>query len=468
GAGRYVTGSHNIALGWRAGMGTDATVPLVADRSIAIGQASLAGTDSIAMGSNAIATGEQSTAIGPGNQVAGNHAGALGDPNIVSGDGSYAFGNDNIIEAGNAFVLGNNVTVGPSLDGAVVLGNGSAASTAVSVSQGTIAGVTYAYAGGTVAAGDVVSVGAQGAERQVQNVAAGRIDATSTDAVNGSQLHATNQHLASVQTNLATTTARLPGTWSGANTYNMGQAGGASVKLTNLTAGEISATSTDAVNGAQLHTTNQDIETLKFGAMSAVADIAFTRARLPGDWDTQGSYALARPGATNQPVKVTNLAAGGVSATSTDAVTGAQLHTTNQELISVKAEVADNRDRLPGSWHADGSSNYVLGRKGNDAPAIISNVGPGRVAAGSTEAVTGGQLYDLAVQVGAQGEQITQNRREANGGIASAMALSMVRYDHRPTSCPSVSGLARSRAQPAWPLAQAMSAITRNGDFRGG
>ena len=139
------------------------------------------------MGHGAQASGIDSIAIGTGNQVTGDHSGAFGDPNIVTGTGSYAFGNNNTIANNNTFVVGNNVIT--TQDSSVVLGDGSTDRAATS-ETGTLANP---YAGSAPVG--VVSVGSVGGERQVINVAAGAVNAASTDAINGSQLHATNEVL---------------------------------------------------------------------------------------------------------------------------------------------------------------------------------------------------------------------------------------------------------------------------------
>ncbi len=160
--------------------------------------------DAIAIGAGAEASGVSSISIGTSNKVTGAKSGAIGDPNVITGDGSYAIGNDNQIEAANAFVLGNNVTVRSNFAGAVALGNASAVRSAVQTASATIKGITYGtFAGSTPATGDVVSVGSDTIKRQIQNVAAGQITQTSTDAINGSQLYATNN----TRGNLAGSTA---------------------------------------------------------------------------------------------------------------------------------------------------------------------------------------------------------------------------------------------------------------------
>jgi len=129
----------------------------------AIGYRAIAGADSVALGFENQATGTQSIAIGYRNVVTGNGSGAIGDPNVVSGNGSYAVGNNNTIASNNVFVLGNNVNVAAGNDGAVVLGNGSTASGA-----------------------NTVSVGSATTTRRITNVAPG---INGTDAVNVSQLN---------------------------------------------------------------------------------------------------------------------------------------------------------------------------------------------------------------------------------------------------------------------------------------
>ncbi|WP_445936117.1 YadA-like family protein, partial [Pigmentiphaga sp. YJ18] len=165
-------------------VGYDATA--TGDSALAVGRQAQAGKEgSVAVGANAVADGVRSVAVG--------------NANTVTGDGALAIGNGNTVAAANAFVLGNNVSLtNTNLNGAVVLGNGSTASAAAPSSTVTINGVTYVYAGGAPAAGDVVSVGSGEAPRQIQNVAAGRVTADSLDAINGSQLFATNLALSSL------------------------------------------------------------------------------------------------------------------------------------------------------------------------------------------------------------------------------------------------------------------------------
>ncbi|PWC14586.1 adhesin, partial [Brenneria roseae subsp. roseae] len=143
-----------------------------------MGDATTAGSNAVAIGTSSTATGTNSISIGTGNTVSGNNSGAIGDPSVVTGTGSYSIGNDNTIDANNAFALGNNISIGTGLDGAVVLGDNSTVSAANATASTTLNGTTYNFAGGTPTAGDVVSVGGSGAERQITHVAAGQISDT--------------------------------------------------------------------------------------------------------------------------------------------------------------------------------------------------------------------------------------------------------------------------------------------------
>ena len=199
----------------------------------------------VAIGAGAKAEGEQSISIGTGNEVKGNKSSAIGDPSYidttatgthVQGNdngtatnpikasestfmgntnlagtagttGIHVVGNNNTVDSSNVMVMGNNVTVGTGLDGAVVLGHASSADQYAAATDSTINGVTFeaaGYAGNTgLSNGSIVSVGATGTERQIKNVAAGAVTATSTDAINGSQLYKTAETILKMPINMA-------------------------------------------------------------------------------------------------------------------------------------------------------------------------------------------------------------------------------------------------------------------------
>lgn len=181
GSGAFASGDDSIA------MGTNATVTK-AD-GIAIGQnTNVTGVQSIAIGKDSNVSGEKSIAVGVGHNVSGNHSTTIGDPNVVSGNESFVAGNNNNVASNSVMVMGNNVTVAQGFDGAVVLGADSTAEKAIPEPKYEIKGQEYTFAGANPTS--TVSVGAEGKERQITNVAAGRISDTSTDAINGSQLYA--------------------------------------------------------------------------------------------------------------------------------------------------------------------------------------------------------------------------------------------------------------------------------------
>ena len=212
-------------------------------------QAKASGESGVAIGKGAQATAKNTISIGTGNIVSGEGSGAIGDPTTITGAGTYtignnngtvsandagAFGNDNtltghnsriignhnIVNTENTFVVGNNVSRATA--NSVVLGNNSSAervhTTATTPgSNYTFGGLNDANVAGVNNVVGVVSVG-QGAAgsdasvetRQIQNVAAGVVSATSTDAINGSQLYHTNQAILNgVNGNLANLGARI-------------------------------------------------------------------------------------------------------------------------------------------------------------------------------------------------------------------------------------------------------------------
>ena len=149
------------------------------------------GADStIAGGRKNQATGEGSFAAGIDNKANAKNAVALGNKNSIEGTNSVAIGSNNTVKTGqeNVFILGSNTKNAQS--GSVLLGHNTAGKKATAVNDATVNGLTLKNFAGTSATNGVVSVGHAGGERQIVNVGAGRISKDSTDAVNGSQLHA--------------------------------------------------------------------------------------------------------------------------------------------------------------------------------------------------------------------------------------------------------------------------------------
>lgn len=208
-AGFKSTISDTIAVGYFAGAGSEGNKNVwlgasqaggsKGNNTVLIGSNSTVnGNFNYGMGHGVIFKGDKNSAIGAYNKIEGNQSGAFGvgtyNVDTVKGDNSYSVGNKNQVSANNTFVVGNNVKT--SLDNAVVLGNNSTAESSDVVSTPSYTynnGVTESFAG--TAPVSTVSVGAAGQERTITHVAAGRITADSTDAVNGSQLYGTNQQI---------------------------------------------------------------------------------------------------------------------------------------------------------------------------------------------------------------------------------------------------------------------------------
>ena len=211
-------GKDSVAVGAKSVASGDQTIAMGTDNDIS-------GNLSTAVGAGNTVTGEQSIAVGTGHEVHGNNSGVFGDPTIINADNSYSVGNNNTIggqskeedvklnnvfiigneskvDTSDTFVLGSNVT--KTAENSVFLGNkaayveeGKTTAGMSDYSSETINGKTYHFAGGKPAG--VVSVGNENETRRIQNVAAGKISADSTDAINGSQLYSAIEN---VNTNL--------------------------------------------------------------------------------------------------------------------------------------------------------------------------------------------------------------------------------------------------------------------------
>ena len=179
-------------------------------RATATGAQSKAlGTYSTAMGQSATANSWDSITVGSASTVSGANSINVGSNSVLSGTNIATVGANSKISSNNVSALGSNITVAAGRDGAVVLGHGSDAgkeSTKVMAVNSAVAdGSPLVYSdfagklGGTDTdgtnkeatgkQGNVVSVGSKGNERQIKHVAAGQITADSTDAINGSQLY---------------------------------------------------------------------------------------------------------------------------------------------------------------------------------------------------------------------------------------------------------------------------------------
>lgn len=166
----------------------------------ALGKGTLAeGSASTAVGAHATTIGNSSSALGLHANAIGGQSTALGQSSVARGDQSMAIGSGATTEARFSTAIGTNAKT--EHYSGVAIGFNSTTSDFKGVVNTTVDGVTYGnYAGHRPTS--VVSIGSKGFERQLQNVAAGNVSKTSTDAVNGSQLHA-------VATQVSANTAKL-------------------------------------------------------------------------------------------------------------------------------------------------------------------------------------------------------------------------------------------------------------------
>ncbi|WP_456044309.1 ESPR-type extended signal peptide-containing protein, partial [Veillonella sp.] len=168
---------------------------VLSKNGVAIGSAvSATAANAVAMGSTAEASSVGAVAIGgysatDKTKAQGNNALAIGANAVTNGNETIAIGKSANASNANAVAVGKNANA--SIANSVAIGSDSTTDTnATRQANTTINGITYNFAGATSDTGMQVSVGAVGKERQIKNVAAGEVSATSTDAINGSQLFA--------------------------------------------------------------------------------------------------------------------------------------------------------------------------------------------------------------------------------------------------------------------------------------
>ena len=187
-------GSKNTIYGNQAyaiGAGNTIGSATVMTTTEANGSGAGADQDTITTVTDGTVKGNMSGAFGYKNSITADNSYVVGSNSNVSADGAMVLGNNASVTAKNAVALGNNTKV--DNESAVALGTGSETAAAVATPSATINGAVHNFAG--INPSSTVSVGKAGMERTVTNVAAGRISAISTDAINGSQLHAVTSEM---------------------------------------------------------------------------------------------------------------------------------------------------------------------------------------------------------------------------------------------------------------------------------
>ncbi|HHV3707754.1 TPA: YadA-like family protein [Salmonella enterica] len=422
-------GLYGTAVGINSGVysnsalavGHNAKVSENADAALAVGYNSLSSAqNAIAIGNTTKASAENAISIGTGNTVSGDNSGAIGDPSTVSGMNSYSLGNNNTVSANNAFVLGNSVN--NAVDSSVVLGDGSTVMAAVATPEYTVNGTTHKFAGSLPVS--TVSIGDSGKERTLTNVAAGRVSAASTDAINGSQLFAV------------------------ASEVEKGNQFAGNTGAFNRRLGEITTISGGLV--ADATASNKNIRTVaKDGQidiqMADNLDVASvkTGTTLLND---DGLHITGGPSVTSGGINGGNKIISNVSdgVTDTDAVNKRQLDNmaaTASRGWNIQANGGDTETVAPGDTvNVAGGDNIEVTRTGRtlniatgrrvsfDNVTIggltldkdtgkISGLSDGTLSADSKDAVNGGQLFGTNVNVTANTRSIAANKALLDSGL---------------------------------------------------
>ncbi|MFA5082265.1 MAG: ESPR-type extended signal peptide-containing protein, partial [Hydrogenophilaceae bacterium] len=374
-----------------------------------------------------------------GISIGGGYITGLGDPNApVASAGEFdaiAFGNSATTATGanNAIAIGSGATIGASGADSVVLGSGANTDVANSVALGAGSTATRGAETGYTAYGltapqnsvGEVSVGSAGNERTISNVAAG---SAATDAVNVSQLQAVNDGAVKYDDPALKMTVTLGGTSSTDGGITNG------TTITNLHQGAVNATSTDAVNGAQLYalqgdiTGNNDAIGLKLATYLGGGTVYDTTTHdfttgpsytvYGGSYNSVGSAITALQ--TSGPVQYVD-SSGNPTTTPTNEVTlvGAdpnapvQVHNVADPTADTDAankRYVDNAvnqgitDANVVSYDSSAKDKVTLaGPTSTDGGATggttITNLHQGELSATSTDAVNGSQLYATNQQI---------------------------------------------------------------------
>lgn len=416
----------------------------------------------------------------------------------------------NTLNNGDTFTLygsaGNQVGATVSSESQLRLGAGSVTNGRANVSGMSLLGKNYTFAGGTTAGEASLGNVANGEFRTLTGVASGRITASSSDAVNGSQLFAVADALTGLDgrvttnttniTNLQTTVDKGLNFQDGAgNKFNRKMGDTTTIKNgdTNVTVGADAATGTFSVGLAK---------------------------NLTADSVTTGDVSISKTGVDAGNKKVINVANGDVSATSKDAINGSQLHQTNQnvaqnttnitnlqatvdkglnfqdgngnkfnrklgETTTIKngdSNVTVTADAATGAFNvglaknltADSvtTGNVSISNTGVNAGGNkVTNVADGDISATSTDAVNGSQLYKAINNMNPgyfnqidYKPQIDANRKLASQGIAAAMAMNIEYPEQRPGQVATGIGVGTYDGEQA--MAVGVNFLTDNGKWK--
>ena len=525
GTGNYggTTGSRNILIGQNAQVG-DSTSVVRVNQSIAIGAGIRAdkaatfggnsitegawarGDQSIAIGGNVISYGNASVAIGGDdtdkaaatqttyintngqdktgtvqqafkdltggdlqtprwmNTIAGEAAVSLGTK-TKSGDLSLALGSLAAAQKTNAVAVGTGANA--TFANSVAIGGGSATDKAgVAYTTRTILGTTYTWAGGAdTIAGDVVSIGKKGYERQLINLSPGDISANSTDAINGSQLYAAMAEIEKIRYFSVNSTVEGNKNNNGATAVNSIAIGpdakssavngvslgnNATSNFSNSTAigfathangGNATAVGTNAkaVTNSTALGSNTDAKELGV-AIGHTASSAYAGVATGANANVSDIYGIAVGNNANASAQASIAIGKGAVGTAADGVAiGSSANATVQNSVALGKDSVAAGNVFGGTAHEAAFKNdngvsenkqFKAGLANNSLGAVsvgkegferqIQNVGAGRVTANSTDAINGSQLYAVLTYSGFNVQQNgTDKSRINNNGFVN-------------------------------------------------
>ncbi|EKQ4597172.1 trimeric autotransporter adhesin SadA [Salmonella enterica subsp. enterica serovar Schwarzengrund] len=459
------TGNSSLALGVKS--------VSAGDRAIAMGASSSAGGSySMAMGVYADSSGANSVALGYKSVASGATSAALGYQATASGDDSAAFGNGAQAIGTNSVALGAGSTA--LEDNSVAVGNSTTQRQITYVAKGDInANSTDAVTGAQIyslsqSVADRLGGGASVNSDGTVNAPLYKVGTGIYNNV-GSALSALNTSITNTEASVAGL-AEDALLWDGNTSAFSANHSGSDSKITNLAAGTLAADSTDAVNGSQLFDTNEkvdqntaDITTNTDSINQNTTDIAANTASISQNttdiatnttninslsnsvttltddallWDGSASAFSANHSGSDS--KITNLAAGTLAADSTDAVNGSQLFATNENVSQNTTDIAANTDSInqnttdiaTNTTNINSLSNSVttltddallwdgsasaFSAKHNGSDSKITNLAAGTLAADSTDAVNGSQLFATNENVSQNTTDITANTDSIN------------------------------------------------------
>jgi autotransporter adhesin len=314
------------------------------------------------MGTNSSAAAVNATAIGAGANATGVVSAAIGTSAKASESNATALGPGATASAAGASALGGSSKA--TIADSVALGDNSATSVAVKVANAKVGNITYTFstAGDAEAPTKVVSVGSSTIKRQIQNVANGQVTSASTDAINGSQLYAVagqvSTNLSKINTNTTNIGINKTSITNLTTTVNKGweaDVNGTKVKAVTPTSNKLNfvAGKNVTIIGSGDNITVKTVDSPSFTNVTATGNVTVGGKVTAASETIGGKVNIGSTGITMGNTKITGLAAGTLSSTSTDAVNGSQPFATNTNVTNNATAITKVTNAVNAGWEAD-------------------------------------------------------------------------------------------------------------------